>query len=543
MAVRLRAAVIGDDAPAGDGTCACINAKSGATEPALASPTMKQALLRQHHPANGRGPATSRAARGLRLGVLVGGLVGTVVVAPHAHAASVQTSEAAAAIAAAASAPASAATLAAAASATARSAAVQAEAQAVHTNQAVKDTLNEDARIAAAVAVALARAPAIPDVGVDVNARVVTLSGVVDNAQQRDRAARLAKGIKGVAEVENQLQVSTRLSTRLTEALDDLLDRATRMLAKLPMLLLAGLLVWAMAWLGRVAAARIRSLHVKSRNPYLLNLFSGLAQALLVGLGLLLALDLLGATAVVGALLGSAGVVGLAIGFAFRDIAENYIAGAMLSLRQPFSPGDSVDIAGKAGRVVALTARATVLMTGDGNHLQLPNADVFKAAILNYSRNRQRRFLFQVDLEASHRVRDVERVALPAIGAVPGVLAQPAPSLTVQSLGSAGLLIEFVGWIDQTQSDFGRSRSAAIRAVKAALASAGIQTSRNTQYVVNATLPAADARQPEAPAVDPGVDTSVDTSIDHSLADAQREAAATNLLAPINDQGRAGGLR
>src|SRR3546814_3857998 len=96
-------------------------------------------------------------------------------------------------------------------------------------------------------------------------------------------------------------------------------------------------------------------------------------------IGLLLALNLLGLAALMGAVLGSAGVIGLALGFAFKDIAENYIAGVLLSVRKPFSPGELLAIENYQGKVVALTSRTTILMTLDGNQLQLPNALVFKS--------------------------------------------------------------------------------------------------------------------------------------------------------------------
>ena len=98
--------------------------------------------------------------------------------------------------------------------------------------------------------------------------------------------------------------------------------------------------------------------------------------------------------------LGAAGVAGLAVGFAVKDTIENYVASVMLSVRQPFRPNDHVVIDGKEGRVIRLTSRATVLMTLDGNHLRIPNGAVFKAVILNYTRNAERRFDFKLGVDA-----------------------------------------------------------------------------------------------------------------------------------------------
>src|SRR3546814_2479456 len=90
-----------------------------------------------------------------------------------------------------------------------------------------------------------------------------------------------------------------------------------------------------------------------------------------------------------GAVLGSAGVIGLVLGFAFKDIAENYIAGVLLSVRKPFSPGELIAIEDYQGKVVALTSRTTILMTLDGNQLQMPNTLVFKSVLLHYSQDRK----------------------------------------------------------------------------------------------------------------------------------------------------------
>ena len=101
--------------------------------------------------------------------------------------------------------------------------------------------------------------------------------------------------------------------------------------------------------------------------------------------GVLLALDILDLTALVGAVLGTVGVVGLAIGFAFKDIVENYLAGLLLSIRRPFALNDLVLIESHEGRVVRLTPSELILMTLEGNHVRIPNATVFKSFIYNFS--------------------------------------------------------------------------------------------------------------------------------------------------------------
>lgn len=394
--------------------------------------------------------------------------------------------------------------------------------------QAARESAERDARIAAAVSVALARAPAIPDVGVDVNSSVVTLSGTVVEERQRERAERLAKGVQGVNEVDNQLEISTDLDTRWDAAMEELQAKTTRMIAGAPLLLLAVLIVMLASWLGGFVSRHLRWFRRSSGNPYMEGLVRRVVRLLILLAGVLLALDLLGATALVGAVLGSAGVIGLALGFAFRDIAENYIAGVMLSLRRPFAPGDHVLIDGNEGRVVSLSARATILMTLDGNHLRLPNSLVFKSIILNYTHNPKRRFSFTIQIDGDESISKAQQLGLAAICGIDGVLTDPAPSSLVQSYGPNGAELQFFGWIDQIGGNFGKLRSAAIHAVKAAFDEAGIEASRSVHWIRNADAEADKAKPQELP---PSISASeAGSDIDDQLAEAQREQADNNLI-------------
>lgn len=318
-------------------------------------------------------------------------------------------------------------------------------------------------------------------------------------------------------------------------------DKATaklaELVAKLPLLLVALLIVAFAAWLGGFVSRRLHLLRLRTDNPYMNGLIRNVLRALITLFGVLLALDLLNATALVTAVLGSAGVVGLVLGFAFKDIAENYVAGILLSLRQPFSPGDHVVIDGNEGKVVALHSRATVLMTLDGNELRLPNALVFKAIVLNYSRNPKRRFDFSVAIDGSQSIRVSHALAIEQVRQVEGVLSDPGPSWSVQEFTTAGIVLRFFGWVDQRESDLGKVRSEAIRLVKAEFARAGIEAPRTTYHVLTAREPGDTAPSAHVePTHGADADTSVNRDIDEQLAQAQQAADGdNNLLEPSAD--------
>jgi small-conductance mechanosensitive channel len=394
----------------------------------------------------------------------------------------------------------------------------------------VRAGAQQDSRIASAVAALLLRQSGLTGVSVQVHAGIVTLGGTVPEEPDRARAVTLAKSVKGVTEVVDAVQLDANLHTRLDSALDQVKGKLIRIVAAAPLLVIAMVIVLLAWWLGRAIASRpARWLRSRSHNPYMAGLVARIVQTVVVLLGVLLALNLLGATALVGAVLGSAGVVGLAFGFAFKDIAENYISGVLLSLRRPFAPGDHLLVDSYEGKVVALTSRTTLLMTMDGNHLSLPNALVFKSVVLNFSVNPKRRFEFTMQIDASQSVRGAQQLAMAEMSKVEGVLADPQPSWVAEGFVGGGLSLKFYGWVDQRVSDLGKVRSEALRAVRSAFSKAGIEAPRSVQYVIAAAPPVAGtldaATEPEG-----GVDTSVNRDIDPQLAEAQHATDDSNLL-------------
>ena len=326
----------------------------------------------------------------------------------------------------------------------------------------------------------------------------------------------------------------TDLRGRFDFAFDKLSAGLTAFIAWLPLLAVALLIVAFSSWLAGFVSRRLHLLRLRTDNPYMNGLLRTVVRAVIILFGVVAALNLLNATALVTAVLGSAGVVGLVLGFAFKDIAENYVAGILLSLRQPFAPGDLVVIDGNEGKVVSLHSRTTVLMTLEGNELRLPNALVFKAIILNYSRNPNRRFDFTIPIDLAQSIRTAQSLALEQICGIEGLLLDPGPSWTVHEYSAGGVVLRFFGWVDQRESDLGKVRSEAIRRIKAAYAQAGIEPPR-TVYHVLTTREDVQGAPPvdQEPVHDADADTSVNRDIDEQLAQAQQAAEAdTNLLEP-----------
>ncbi len=370
------------------------------------------------------------------------------------------------------------------------------------------------------------------EVTASVDDGVAELDGTVLQPAQKAEAGKIATATPGVATVVNNVEVDDSLRAQFLAAWSQMTGKLAGIVAKTPLLVIALLVVMFAGWLGGVLSRNLRLLRLRTDNPYMDGLFRRTVRVLVTLVGVVLALNLLGQTSLIGAVLGSAGVAGLALGFAFKDIAENYIAGVLLSVRKPFSPGETIRVDSYEGKVVALTSRATILMTLDGNQLQLPNALVFKSVLLNFSQNPKRRFDFKVTIDGSHSIRQAQTLALEAYSGLDGVLDDPAPSWTVVQNAPTGIELQFFGWVDQRASDLGKVRSEAIRLAKAAYARAGIQSPRTIYHVMLSREAEAPARHapPAEPAHGGPVDTSVNRDIDDQLAQAQRAGAAGNLL-------------
>ncbi len=313
----------------------------------------------------------------------------------------------------------------------------------------------------------------LAEVTVEVQEGVVTLGGQTANEAQARRAVDLAERVTGVVTLEDDISRTLDIQGNLTPVVDDLKRSLRDFQRALPLLAVALAILVFVAWLGH-RLARWQSLWYRiAPNPFLGDLMAQAVRIIAFIIGLIIALDLMGASALIGTILGGAGVIGLAIGFAVRDTLENYISSIMLSLRQPFRAGDHVFVNEHEGIVVRLTSRATILMTTDGNHLRIPNSNVFKAVILNYSRNPERRFTFELGVDANDDPLAAISTGVAAIAELDFVLQDPGPSAMIKSVGDSNIVIWFGAWVDQKDTDFGRGRSMAIRAAKDALEAKG----------------------------------------------------------------------
>lgn len=346
-----------------------------------------------------------------------------------------------------------------------------------------ENSAQQDASIAVRLREILDELGNYDDVTVTVNEGVVTLRGTATSATEAAALEPLANRLEGVVAVRNNVVETADISARLDPAVDRFRARIDQLIAFIPLALIA-LAVFAVIFFFGILIARMRQPWDRlAPNAFIAELYRQFIRIIFLIIGIVVALDVLNATALLSTILGAAGIIGLALGFAVRDTVENYIASVMLSIRQPFSPNDSVEINGDKGKVIKLTSRATILLSFDGNHIRIPNATVFKSRIINYSRNPERRFEFEIGVASDANLAAVRDLAADTVAAQPFVVDTPGPAVWIDRIGDGAIFLTVTGWIDQRETDLLRARGETLRLVKEAIEAAGVEVPDTTYRV------------------------------------------------------------
>ena len=202
---------------------------------------------------------------------------------------------------------------------------------------------------------------------------------------------------------------------------------------------------------------------------------------LVVGLGVLLALTIVIPSLKPGDLVAGLGVSSVAIGFAFKDILQNWLAGVLLLMRQPFEIDDQIIVQGYEGAVERIETRATLIRTYDGRRVLIPNSEVYTSAVLVNTAFRCRRSQVDIGIGVEDDIEVARQVMLEAMDSVPDVQENPAPDVQVETVGDFAVILRPRWWTDARRADVVKARTAVVTAIKQALDEAGIEMPYETQ--------------------------------------------------------------
>ncbi len=323
------------------------------------------------------------------------------------------------------------------------------------------------------------------DPKIEVREGVVFLSGRVETDELKKWAGDLARNTQDVAAVANRMEVLEPSVWDFRPAWTGLLVLWRDFIRSLPFFLF-GLLVLALSYGAGVLATRGMRAFLRSRvrAKLLRNVMARAVGVVVFLFGIYIILRVSGLTQLALTVVGGTGLIGLAVGIAFRDITENFLASIFLSMQQPFETGDLVEVAGVTGYVQQLNVRTTILMTLDGNLVQIPNATVYKSNLRNFTTNSNRREDFDIGIGYDDSINDAQEIARKVLADHPAVLNDPEPSVLVDSLGKSTIDLRVYFWLNGREHSWMKVRSSVIRLVKLAFQKHGISMPDEAREIV-----------------------------------------------------------
>lgn len=209
------------------------------------------------------------------------------------------------------------------------------------------------------------------------------------------------------------------------------------------------------------------------------NFFRSLIVWLFAIFGIFAGLNILGLQGIAAGLLAGGGVTAIVIGFAFRGIGENFLAGFFLAFSRPFDVGNLIQSGEFQGIVKSIELRSTHIRSADGRDIFIPSAQIFNDPLINFTRDGLLRLSFKVGIDYNDNAAEAIRLLLDTVATVKEVLAEPGPGVIIADLNPAYVELEIFAWADMFKSgvDLGRVRTDVIESCRRALIKSGFTIS------------------------------------------------------------------
>jgi len=253
----------------------------------------------------------------------------------------------------------------------------------------------------------------------------------------------------------------------LIQKLEGWLDAFISLIPNMAVTLLLLIIFLVLANLGSKLFIKLFS--KASNNEALRHLFSTVVYAAILGIGFFIMLGVLGLDKALTSVLAGIGVIGLALGFAFRDIAANFISGVILAFRKPFKIGEIIAVKDIMGKVSKIDLRITVIETFQGQEVYIPNSDVLQGVIYNFSVLEKRRIDLAVGVSYADNLEKVEDVVLSTIKNLEGVIDKDQIGFDYSEFDSSSINFNIRFWIEYPgEPGYLKMRNKAIKAIKSA---------------------------------------------------------------------------
>jgi len=206
--------------------------------------------------------------------------------------------------------------------------------------------------------------------------------------------------------------------------------------ARLPSLIV-GFIVFLLFYVLSVLVSRVILRSTRRHRPNLGVVFARLFGAATILLGFLVAFSVVAPSFQAGDLIKILGISGVAIGFAFQNILQNFLAGLLLLWAEPFRIGDEIKLDPYEGTVEEIQTRATIIKTYDGRRVVIPNADLFTHSVTVNTALDIRRWEYDLAVKGICDLAELKSLIIGTVSKVEGVLPAPSPEVLVMDLGDS----------------------------------------------------------------------------------------------------------
>src|SRR6266436_10351318 len=229
------------------------------------------------------------------------------------------------------------------------------------------------------------------------------------------------------AQVAIQVSAMSSSFDKFREAVYKMVDG---FFARLPSLIV-GVIVFLLFYVLSVFVSRVILRSTRRHRPNLGVVFARLFGAAMILLGFLVAFSVVAPSFQAGDLIKILGISGVAIGFAFQNILQNFLAGLLLLWAEPFRIGDEIKLDVYEGRVEEIQTRATFIQTYDERRVVIPNADLFTRSVIVNTALGSRRWQYDLSVKKFGGLEKMKELIRNAVRGVPGVLSDPGPEALV----------------------------------------------------------------------------------------------------------------
>lgn len=271
-----------------------------------------------------------------------------------------------------------------------------------------------------------------------------------------------------------------------TPALDQLQRTWQEFVGATPGIVLGGLIFLIFLFVSRVAASSVQRVANRYRRHRGLGVVLGrLAQWSILLAGALVTAVIIFPNFTPARLIEFLGIGSVAIGFAFRDILQNFLAGILLLLTEPFRIGDQIITGSYEGTVEDIQTRATTIRTYDGRRVVIPNADLFVGTVTVNTAYDNRRLEYVLGIDHSEDVDGAKQLIFAALGECSTVLDEPKPQVLLAELAPTGANLRIRWWVQPPRRrDTLDSLDEVLTAIKKKLAEGGVDLPWTTYQVL-----------------------------------------------------------